>query len=214
MSHKIDIDLNKLHPWMQYKVGLWLEKLTKEGYSVILTCGYRSDEEQDELYAQGRTKVGNIVTNVRGGNSQHNYGIAVDFALNMDVNGNGKIDPYDDSKGYFKKIARIAKSVGLAWGGDWKTIIDKPHIYLPKWGDTPAKIKNQYSTFKNFKKTWTAKATYKTGTKIRKTKVFSSKVLKIIPKGKKCNVLWQSKLGYSKVEYKGIIGYAKSKYLK
>lgn len=215
MAHKINIQLDQLHPWMRYKVELWLKRLTKAGYSIVITEGYRSIEKQNELYAQGRTKKGAIITNAKGGNSQHNFGIAVDFALNMDVDGDGDIkdDLWNDSKNHFEKIADIAKTVGLAWGGDWKSIKDKPHIYLPKWGDTPTKIKTQHENFDKFRKTWTATATYKTGTRIRMIPIFTSKVKKIIPKGKKCDVLWKSKLGYSKVKYDGVVGFAKNKHL-
>lgn len=47
-------------------------ELLKLGVSVLLTCTYRSDEEQDRLYAQGRTLPGAIVTKAKGGQSKHN----------------------------------------------------------------------------------------------------------------------------------------------
>lgn len=47
--------------------------------------GYRTFQEQDQLYAQGRTKfpIGgqHIVTQARGGESPHNYGCASDWIL-------------------------------------------------------------------------------------------------------------------------------------
>ena len=54
----------------------------------------------------------------------------------MDIDGDGKIsdDAYNDSQGHFKRAAEIAKKLGLAWGGDWKSIVDKPHLYLPDLG--------------------------------------------------------------------------------
>jgi peptidoglycan LD-endopeptidase CwlK len=42
---------------------------------ILITCTYRSSIEQDALYAQGRTKPGKIVTNAKGGQSEHNYTI-------------------------------------------------------------------------------------------------------------------------------------------
>src|SRR5574343_1544593 len=39
----------------------------------FLTCVYRSNEEQDALYAQGRTTKGKIVTNAKAGQSKHNF---------------------------------------------------------------------------------------------------------------------------------------------
>ena len=43
-------------------------------------------------------------------------------------------DPYYDKDGFFSKVGAIGKSIGLEWGGDWKTPVDKPHFQLPDWG--------------------------------------------------------------------------------
>ena len=51
---------------------------------------------------------------------------------------------------------RSLSSWDLAWGGDWKSIIDKPHVYLPDWGSGTGILKQKYGTFENFKKTWVA----------------------------------------------------------
>ncbi|WP_305953442.1 M15 family metallopeptidase [Paenibacillus sp. P32E] len=52
-----------------------------EESNIVITQGLRTIAEQDALYAQGRTKPGQIVTNARGRTSYHNFGLAVDFAL-------------------------------------------------------------------------------------------------------------------------------------
>ncbi|MFB4163977.1 M15 family metallopeptidase [Alteribacillus sp. JSM 102045] len=68
-----------------------------------MTDEYRFVEEQNNLFAQGRSEHGNVVTNAEGGESYHNYGLAIDFALEndngeitwdteYDGNGNGKSD--------------------------------------------------------------------------------------------------------------------------
>ena len=140
--------------WLNYKLGLLLKQVRKrKGYTLLLRRDLRSKAEQDALYAQGRTKKGNIVTNAKGSDysSQHQWGIAFDIAIN---------DPkllYNEAT--IKKVAKIAKSnkVGLAWGGDWTSPVDTPHFYLDKWGDTPSKLKKKYGVFDNFKKTWTMK---------------------------------------------------------
>ena len=111
-------------------------------------------------------------------------------------------------------MAKIAKSkkVGLAWGGDWVSPVDTPHFYLGKWGDTPAKLKRTYGTFEKFKKTWTKEVFgTKKGLNIwnkTRTKVLKKKV----PNKTKVNVMYISK-GYAKVEYNGVVGYMKAKYL-
>ncbi len=48
------------------------------GYTLRLTSGYRTVEEQDKVFQQGRTENGHIVTEVAGGRSLHNFGLAVD----------------------------------------------------------------------------------------------------------------------------------------
>ncbi|WP_442780551.1 M15 family metallopeptidase [Bacillus sp. Au-Bac7] len=58
-----------------------MEQAHNEGIYVLITDGYLSYAEQDALYAQGRTKPGEIFTNANGGQSKHNFGIVVDYCL-------------------------------------------------------------------------------------------------------------------------------------
>ena len=137
-------DITLCHPRLQRIASAWMKACATEGITVAISETLRTAAEQDALYAQGRTKPGNIVTNAKGSSyrSQHQWGIAFDFYLKMDIDGDGKIsdDAYNDSKGHFKRAAEIAKKLGLAWGGDWKSIVDKPHLYLPDWGSTPTAL--------------------------------------------------------------------------
>jgi peptidoglycan LD-endopeptidase CwlK len=57
------------------KLESFERRLKEHGIVVKLVCGYRSFEEQNRLYAFGRTKPGCIVTNARGGYSWHNFGL-------------------------------------------------------------------------------------------------------------------------------------------
>ena len=143
-------DITLCHPRLQRIASAWMKACAIEGITVAISETLRTAAEQDALYAQGRTKPGNIVTNAQGRSyrSQHQWGIAFDFYLKMDIDGDGKIsdDAYNDSKGHFKRAAEIAKKLGLAWGGDWKSIVDKPHLYLPEWGSTPTALIQQFKT--------------------------------------------------------------------
>lgn len=143
-------DVKALHPELQCKI-MQLQKLCKDN-GLIIGIGecVRTVAEQDALYAQGRTKKGNIVTNAKGStySSQHQWYIACDFFRN---DGKGA---FNDSDGFFSRVGKLAKSIGLGWGGDWKSPVDKPHLYLPQWGSTTAKLKQQYGTPEKFKKTW------------------------------------------------------------
>lgn len=52
----------------------------ENGLQIAIFEAWRSFERQAELYAQGRTKPGKIVTRAQPGMSAHNYGLAIDIA--------------------------------------------------------------------------------------------------------------------------------------
>jgi len=96
----------------------------------------RTFAEQNALYAQGRTRPGQRVTNAKGGQSYHNYGLAIDIVLLLDKDGNGtnetaswdtKTDFDYDKKSDWQEIVAIFKRYGWEWGGDWK-FVDAPHF--------------------------------------------------------------------------------------
>lgn len=96
----------------------------------------RTFAEQNALFAQGRTKPGKVVTNARGGQSYHNYGLAVDIVLLVDKNGDGvfesaawdtKTDFDKDRKSDWMECVNIFKQYGWEWGGDWR-FTDPPHF--------------------------------------------------------------------------------------
>lgn len=213
MQNDIRCDLADLHPWMEYKVKRWIKRCNKKGLKVIITEGFRSVKRQDELYAQGRTAPGNIVTNAKGSwmSSQHQWGIAVDFTNSDDPETKEKETVYNTK--VMKKMAKLAKKEGLAWGGDWKGFVDTPHLYLKKWGDTPDKLKNKYHTLANFKKTWVRTVT---GTKRGLNlwnKTHTKVLIKKVQNGTRVKVLW-TKGNWRKVNVSGTIGYMKKKYTK
>lgn len=151
-------NITALHPILQTKAALLKEECRKQGISILFSECLRTTAEQDALYAQGRTAPGNIVTNAKGStySSQHQWGIAIDFYLDMDVDGDGdkKDDAFNDSTGLFDRVGAIAKSVGLGWGGDWTSFKDRPHVYLSDWGSTTTKLKQLYGTPEKFMETW------------------------------------------------------------
>lgn len=151
-------DINALHPRLQKKAEQLKKECKKQGISILFSECLRTVAEQNELYAQGRTKPGSIITNATGStySSQHQWGIAVDFYLDMDVDGDGgkADDAFNNSTRLFDKVGKIAKGIGLGWGGDWTSPVDKPHLYLPDWGSTATKLKQQYGTPERFMLTW------------------------------------------------------------
>jgi peptidoglycan L-alanyl-D-glutamate endopeptidase CwlK len=104
-------------------------------FTCKIISGTRSYAEQDRLYAQGRTEPGSIVTNAKGGQSNHNFGVAWDIGL------------FDGSGGYlrgatlselraYEDIATIVDRTNLEWGGDWTSIVDRPHYQVNTGRDT------------------------------------------------------------------------------
>ena len=96
-------------------------KMKEAGIDYILTCTGRTKAEQAELYAQGRTKPGKIVTWTM--NSKHIKGDAFDIAVK--VSGKVSWDPIN-----YQRPGMIGESVGLTWGGLWKGKPDYPHFEI------------------------------------------------------------------------------------
>lgn len=113
--------LTDLLPVVQAKAKAFIAAAKAEGIDVLITSTYRDNESQDELYAQGRTRPGKIVTNAKGGQSFHNYRVAFDFVPVIA----GKAVWNDLA--LFRRLGKIGKSIGLEWGGDWK-FRDYPHL--------------------------------------------------------------------------------------
>lgn len=99
----------------------------RHGLTAEAISGLRTYAEQDELYAQGRTKPGKVVTNARAGYSNHNFGTAADLGL---FRGRSYVDAAEPglAERVYREIAAEAKGLGIEWGGDWKSIKDTPHF--------------------------------------------------------------------------------------
>lgn len=147
-----------LHPELQKKITELKELAEREGIKFLTGECVRTAAEQDALYAKGRTEKGSIVTNARGSSysSMHQWGVAFDVYLNMDIDGDGQWtdDIYNNSTRMFSRLGEIGKRIGLEWGGDWKSIKDLCHFQLPDWGSTASKLKAQYKTPDRFMASW------------------------------------------------------------
>ena len=143
-------DIKLLHPKLRRIVPEILAKCKAAGLPVLVTQTLRTQAEQDALYWQGRTTPGKIVTNVRWPNGAHCWGVAFDFCRNV----RGR--EYDDSDGFFAKVASIAKPYGLRWGGDWTRFVDKPHLELAEFmpGGSAAWLIKTYGSPEKFMAAW------------------------------------------------------------
>lgn len=113
-------DIGALTENAQTACRLFLAECEKAGLNVLITETYRSAERQEYLYSLGRTRAGKKVTWTK--NSRHTSGRAWDICKNV------KGAEYSDSE-FFKECGRIAKSLGITWGGEWKTP-DYPHFEI------------------------------------------------------------------------------------
>lgn len=118
-----------LIPELQKKYRQFEAYMTAAGLSYIVTCTHRTQDEQDILYAQGRTMPGQIVTWNR--KSKHTNGRAFDIAIikygkpvwdiAADTNGDGHPD--------YEEAGKIGELCGLKWGGRFKSP-DRPHFEI------------------------------------------------------------------------------------
>ena len=135
-SRKIeDCELVLQEIW-NISVAQWRDKYPNRAQP-FLTCTYRSDEEQIELYMNNRDGKDNDHdgkidesdewrTNAKAGQSKHNLqpSKALDVAFkNADHTVNW-------TEGLFRDFSVIMKANGAHWGGDWTRRKDTPHFEI------------------------------------------------------------------------------------
>jgi len=136
----------QLHPAIRQQVIDTITNLENNHFPktvmIRIVQGLRTIAEQNALFLK-RPKV----TNARGGQSIHNYGLAFDFALMYDKDGNGTyetlswdtVKDFDrDGKADWMEVVNAFKALGFTWGGDFKSISDSPHLeknYGRTWRD-------------------------------------------------------------------------------
>lgn len=116
-----------LLPPVQRMARTLVQKAHTAGIKIKITSGSRTYKEQDTLYAQGRTTPGEIVTKMKAGFSNHNFGIAFDFAV---FEGNTMLT----NSPKYKAVGVLGMDIGLEWGGNWRNDEDQGHFQLrPAW---------------------------------------------------------------------------------
>ena len=155
----ISRDKSLLYPAFAEQLRYFESRLAAAKLPFHLFMGLRTFEDQDELYAQGRTKPGKIVTNARSGDSLHQYGLAADYVLDGQVekpgiqwSWNTRADLNADRNDWLQ-MGEIAESWGLEWGGRWKRFPDLPHVQNT-YGLTLAEIKEIYRNGRGIKAVW------------------------------------------------------------
>jgi RHS repeat-associated protein len=148
-SASTDRKLGTLHSSLQNQMKSFILKAHyRFGIDLRVSDGFRTVEQQDLLYAQGRTQAqvdaekvrrgitrtilvdpdnkGGIVTKAIGGYSNHNFGLAIDVVPEE----NGRLN-WNTRK--YPMIGLIGESRGLEWGGRWRSMPDAPH-FQNLWG--------------------------------------------------------------------------------
>lgn len=117
--------ISTLLPEAQKAARQWLKLVRTEadvrGYEVKIICGTRTYAEQDFLYKQCPK-----VTNARGGQSWHNFGLAWDFGIFQEGKYFGDHSLYAFLGEFYRQID------GLEWGGSWPCLRDTPHLQWSK----------------------------------------------------------------------------------
>jgi len=145
------VDKTKVHPALVEVVTLALDELAAEDVYFKVYSGLRTFSEQDALYAQGRTTSGNVVTKAKGGQSMHNYGLALDLAPYKPGSDSEVYWPEPDKKNpagcpWYRLEAALEKAsryldekargdgvdgdgLEFEWGGRWR-FRDVPHCQV------------------------------------------------------------------------------------
>jgi peptidoglycan LD-endopeptidase CwlK len=118
--------LQMINPQLAAKIRQLATLLLAEGIAIRVIQGLRSWNDQQALYAQGRTLPGKIVTDAPAGASWHNYGLAADVAP-FDSNGQPDWNAQDAA---WQRIIGLGESIGMVSGSTFKDCPDNPHFQM------------------------------------------------------------------------------------
>jgi len=119
--------IEKAHPTIRKELKeqyLEINNKLPKGVRLRFSSVYRSISEQNRLFEK-KPKV----TNAKGGQSIHNYGLAFDIVILFDKDNNGTFESASwNQDQYWMQVVIYFKSKGYEWGGDWKSFKDAPHF--------------------------------------------------------------------------------------
>ncbi len=127
-------DPSFLYPPFREKIQRLIVIATESGLNVGLYETYRSQARQLALFKQRKTKI-KI-------NGMHHYGVAADIVFTTPGGGwtwtprNGASD--------WKRLGQICKDLGLVWGGDWRGLVDCPHLQFVSVAEQDAIRRGEY----------------------------------------------------------------------
>jgi len=127
-AHFSRIDLDYIYPPFRDRTFEVIARCQARGAKYIATLGFRTYSEQMQLWQLGRTIPGKVVTNAKGGQSQHNFGLAIDFVRDL-TPGTARVDPGWAPEDYAVLIEEVNKA-GLHSGINYG---DRPHVGWPRF---------------------------------------------------------------------------------
>lgn len=144
--------IDGLYPPFKELMVTLQQKLVEAKLPAYIFESLRSFERCKELYSQGRkfangtwivTNPKLIVTKSLPGKSFHNYGLACDYVYDGNLLKEGIQWSWDKSMPWNKFGAVVKTIPGLRWGGDFKSIVDVPHVEY----DTKIPISTMLNTY-------------------------------------------------------------------
>jgi peptidoglycan LD-endopeptidase CwlK len=142
--------LEETHPELQRRVKNLADALSAENIDIQIDAGLRTAQQQDNLFAVGRTMPGKIVTNARGFQSNHVIGCAVDvWVENVDTSQ----PDWDASHPAWQRIVALAPQYGLRDGKSWH---DLPHLELVEVPTEPSEASQQICKIDGVQAVWTS----------------------------------------------------------
>jgi peptidoglycan LD-endopeptidase CwlK len=137
-----ETNISTLTPKAQVLARQFLKILTSGGLDVRIISGTRTYAEQDALYKIGRFgNPGPIVTKAKGGQSNHNFGIAWDIGI---FNHGNYIQTDHDYMLIAPKV--LPQFANLEWGGNWISLKDYPHYQLKSVSNDVTQIRGLFES--------------------------------------------------------------------
>jgi len=124
--------LEVLHPTVKRMAQDFLQRCAADDIDLLVTCTFRDAEEQNRLYARGRTVLWENgakvrkVTNAKAGQSFHNYRLALDV---VPLRGGKPVWGTAGADGLlWQRVGAHGKAAGLEWAGDWLRFKEMAHF--------------------------------------------------------------------------------------